>query len=228
MKKNIFMILVAASLAMLLAGCSTTTLQTRSTQMSGFLSDYSMLKKGDDEQALLRYVNPAVDFKSYDKLLIEPIQVFAAPQSKLAKTEKKDVEALVNYLHATVLDQLRRDYTLVQENGPGVMRLRIALTEAKGSKLVLDTLSSAIPVGMAISAIKQIAVGTPTSVGSARVEMEMVDSLTGTRLAAAVDERAGRKYTGQFDKWKKWQDARDAYDHWALQLKTRLAQLAGK
>jgi hypothetical protein len=186
------------------------------------------LKAGGEGQALLRYVNPAADFTGYNKILIEPVQVFAAPNSKLAKMDRKDIQALVNYLHATVREQLGSDYTLVQENGPGVLRLRIALTEAKGSALVMDTLSSIVPIGTAVSYVKRVAVGTHTSVGSARVEMEMVDSQTGKRLLAAVDERAGTKYTGKFDKWKKWQDAKDSYDHWALQLKTRLAELKGK
>lgn len=227
MKKYALMVIVTASLAMFLTGCST-TMQARSTQNSGFLVDYSMLKAGGEGQALLRYENPAADFKGYNKILIEPVQVFAAPKSKLAKTDRKDIQALVNYLHATVQEQLKADYTLVQQNGPGVMRVRIALTEANGSKLVMDTLTSIIPIGMAVSAVKRVAVGTPSSVGSARVEMEIVDSQTGERLVAAVDERAGTKYTGKFDKWKKWQDAKDSYDHWALQLRTRLAQLTGK
>jgi hypothetical protein len=50
----------------------------------------------------------------------------------------------------------------------------------------------------------------------------------GERLIAVVDERAGTKYTGKFDKWEKWQDAKDSYDHWALQMRTRLAHLAGR
>ena len=82
---------------------------------------------------------------------------------------------------------------------------------------------------LALSVIKRASVGSHTSVGSARVEMEMLDSRTETRLIAAVDERAGKKVTGKFDKWEKWQDAQDAYDYWSGQLRTRLAELrAGK
>lgn len=213
--------------ALLLTGCQTTR-QARSTEQSGFLGDYSLLTEGADGEALSRYVNPVTSFKKYNKIIVDPIRVYAAPESKLAKLPQGDAMALVDYLDATVRMQLKEDYTLVTEAGPDVMRLRVALTEAKGSALVMDTISSVIPFGMAASAIKQVAVGTPTSVGSARVEMELVDSMIGTRLLAAVDERAGRKYTGKFDKWQKWKDVQDSYDYWAKQLRARLAELKQK
>ena len=214
--------------AVILSGCGATTRQMRTTQTSDFLNDYSQLKKGGDDEALLRYVNPDADFKSYTKILIRPIEIYAAPESKLSEVPKEDIQALLGYFDATLRERLKSDYKLVTKPGPGVMQLRIALTETKGTKLVGDTLSSIVPVGMAVSGIKQMATGTPLSVGSARVEMELTDATTGTRLMAAVDERAGKKYTGKFDKWRKWQDAQDAYDHWSEQLKTRLAELGAE
>jgi len=211
-------------LVILLSACSS-TIQTRSVETSGFMTDYHQLRKGEAGEARLVYINPSTDFGKYDKILIKPVQVYAAPKSKLAKLPNEDVQSLVNYLHATVREQLKGDYVLVDRPGSGVMSLRVAITEAKGSKVVMDTLSSVMPPGIAVSAIKQLATGTPASVGSARVEMEMLDSVTGERLIAAMDERAGRKYTGRFDKWKKWQDAKDAYDYWAQQLRARLTEL---
>jgi len=41
-------------------------------------------------------------------------------------------------------------------------------------------------------------------------------------MSAVVDERAGMKYTGKLDTREKRQDTKDSYDHWALQLRTRL------
>lgn len=210
--------------AMTLCSC-TTTHQTRSAATSGFLKDYHQLREGGDGEALRVYINPATNFGSYDKILIDPIQVYASQRSKLAKLPNEDLQGLVNYLDATLREQLKADYTLVNAPGPNVMRLRVAITEAKGSKVVLDTLSTVMPYTLAISAVKRVALGSHTSVGMARVEMEIQDSRTQVRLVAAVDERAGRKVTGKFDKWKKWQDAKDAYDHWAVQLRTRLTEL---
>jgi len=78
---------------------------------------------------------------------------------------------------------------------------------------------------MALGLVKKVAVGTNLSVGKARVEMELQDSQTGERLIAAVDERAGRKYTGKMDKFDKYHTVEDAFDYWSKKLKKRLKEL---
>ena len=220
--------ILVIGIAFSIASCTTTTHQVRSIKEAGFLDNYGQLQKGGEGEAQLIYINPSTDFSGYNKILIDPISVYSNPDSNLAELPKEDLQALINYLHGTLQAQLQKDYDVVSYPGPGTMRLRVAITEAKGSNVVLDTLSSAVPIGMAISAIKKVAAGTNSSVGEARVEAEMLDSETDERLLAAVDARAGRKYTGKFDKWKKWQDAKDAYDYWSERLKTRLTELRSR
>ena len=212
---------------LVLASC-TPTYQTRSVKPSGFLGDYTEFKKGKDDQTLVVYVNPAAKWKQYDKIMIDPITIYAAKKSDLKKMSTKDRQALVDYLAAALRKELAKAYTIVDTSGPGVLRLRAAMTEAEGSMVVLDTVSSVVPIGVAVSAGKRIIFGTHTGVGLARVEAEFVDSVTNTRLLGAVDERAGRKYTGKFDKWKKWQDVKDAFDHWAARARIRLVELRNK
>ena len=91
---------------------------------------------------------------------------------------------------------------------------------------MLDTLSSLIPVGMAINVIAKVATGNSTAVGSATGEIELLDSITGKRLIAAVDGRSGTKYTGKFDKFSKWKDTKDACDYWAKRIAQRLDELS--
>jgi hypothetical protein len=52
--------------------------------------------------------------------------------------------------------------------------------------------------------------------------------LTGTRLAAAVDELAGQKYTGKFDKFKKYHAVEDAFDYWAEKLRKRRIEVRSR
>ena len=104
----------------------------------------------------------------------------------------------------------------------------LAITEAEGSCVVLDTVSSVIPIGLALSAVKAIATGKHLSVGSIGAECEGLDAATGKRLFAAVDARVGRTYTGKFDKFNEWHTAEDAFDFWAKQLRDRLSEASGK
>ena len=204
----------------IITGCSS-TFQTRKVETSGFLSNYSQLEGGRKDEAQLIYINPQADFNSYTRILMDPVKFYSDKNSKL---EGEDKKRIVDYLHATILEQLKYDYTFVNKPSEGTMRLRVAITEARGSKVVMDTISSIIPIGMAIGLVKKVAVGTNLSVGKASVELEILDSQTGERLVAAVDERAGRKYTGKFDKFQKYHTVEDAFDFWAEKLKKRLAE----
>ena len=223
-RNDVLLALLSGCASLCLVSCAPTH-QTLSAEPSGFLGDYSQLREGKEGEALLVYVNPEADFKKYDKILIDPISIYASKGSDLAGLSKEDQQSLLNYLDAALRKALKEDYAIVGEAGAGVMRLRVAMTETEGSMVVLDTVSSVVPIGAAISGIKRITFGTHTGVGLARVEAEIVDSVTNTRLLAAVDERAGSKYTGRFDKFSKWQDVRDAYDYWAEKIRVRLAEL---
>jgi hypothetical protein len=153
---------------------------------------------------------------------MDPIKFY---NDKNCKLEGEDKKRIVDYLHATIIEQLKTDYTFVNKPSAGTMRLRVAITDASGSKVVMDTISSVIPIGMALGLVKKVATGTNLSVGKARIELEIQDSQTAERLAAAVDERAGRKYTGKLDKFDKYHTVEDAFDYWAKRLQKRLAEL---
>jgi hypothetical protein len=204
----------------LITSCSS-TFQTRKVSTSGFLGDYSQLEKGSGDEAQLIYINPQTDFNSYTKILMDPVKFYSDENSTL---EGEDKKRIVDYLHASIIEQLKFDYRFVNEPGAGTMRLRVAITEARGSKVFLDTMSSVMPPGIALNMLKKIATGTNLSVGKASIELEIQDLQTGERLVAAVDERAGRKYTGKFDKFDKYHTVGDAFDYWAKKLKKRLAE----
>lgn len=119
-------------------------------------------------------------------------------------------------------DELSLDYEFFNQPGFDTMRLRIALTEIQDAKVVMNTVSTVMSIDLASSSVKKVATGVSSGVGVARVEMELQDSVTGERLAAAVDARAGKKITGRFEKYAA---IYESYDYWAQRLKQRLADL---
>lgn len=216
---------VVAIALILTAGCAATH-QARNVKTSGFLQDYAQLQEGTGGEALLIYTNPQADFRKYTKIMLDPIKVYPGVGDSFFRTiSPEDLQKLVNYLDATLRNHLRENFTFVNEPGPGVMRIRIALTEADPANVPLDVVSSVVPVGMALSAMQRVAFGHGTGVGAVSAEFEAMDSQTGERLAAAVDRRIGDKYTGQFNKFSKWRATRAAFDYWAERLKVRLAEL---
>ena len=205
------------------ASCST-TYQARHAKPSGFLGDYSQLRKGKGQEPLLVYFNPAADVRAYDRILIDPVVGYLGQGSRLNRLSPADRQALLDYFHAALREQLGRDYALAARPGPGTLRLRIAVTDARGTKPVADTLSTVVPVALAVSALERVALGKTLTTGSVRIEAEALDAETGVRLAAMVDERVGAKVTGRLDKWSKWQDARDAFDYWSARMRGSLRE----
>lgn len=217
--------LVVVGAALLANGCSS-TFQTRGkAAVSPFLGDTAQFREGTGDEAKLVYINPRADFRKYTQILLDPVVLVAADarSGSFASMSKEDQQAVVNYVDARIRATLGQDYAFVTSPGAAAMRLRVAITEAKGSTVLLDTLSSITPPGIAINALKTVATGTGAAVGRAGVEMELQDSLTGERLAAGVDERAGRKYTLRFDKFSRYHAVESAFDHWAGRLRERLA-----
>jgi hypothetical protein len=212
------------SLAAVMATSCTSTSQMRSTKATGFLGDYASLRKGEGSEAQMVYIKPGVNWRGYNKIIIDPITAYAIPGNPLAKLPKDQLNALVGYLYSALREQLGKDYQIVNAPGPGVLRLRVALTEAGAGKPVLGVMSSLTPPSIAVSALKTAITGSGTGTGSARVEMEMLDSQTRQRLAAGVDAQSGNK-RDFFGNFNKWDDAQDAFDNWAAKLQSRLMEL---
>ena len=213
-------VLLAAGL---ISGCATSGAGRQAAQ-SGFLGDYSQLQPGAPGQAQLRYVAPDVRIGAYDKIIIDPITVYAADtKGSLNSASRDDLQRIVDYLYATVQTHLVDDYSIVKEVGPGTMRLRIAVTEAQGAEIPLNLRSAGLPVGLGGGPLQKLTQNNP-SVSRAGIEMELVDAQTGKRLLAAVDSRTGSRE----DSFSKLQGIQEAYDYWALRLKQQLAVLRAK
>jgi hypothetical protein len=222
---NVILLFAGICVLMLLCSCAATS-KSQTVTKSGFLGDYGQLKAGKEDQAQLVYIDPKANFKTYTKILMDPIKVYTSDKdSNLKKISKEELQTLVNYLDATIRQNLSKDYAFVNAPGSDVMRLRVAITDAEDSNVTLDTISSILPIGMALNMIQVGITGKSSFVGEAGIEMEILDSQSGTRMAAAVDRRVGAKYTGQFDKFNEWHAVTDSYDYWAQRLQTRLSDL---
>ena len=214
--------LIFALLPMMIA-CSATH-QASSVKPSGFLGDYSQLKEGKSGEALLRYINPAADWKKYNKVMLYPVTIYAGKTTDLAKANKEEQQALAGYFTAALREELSKDYTLVSSAGPNVLKIRVAITDADESEPVLNTFTTIMPIGLAVSSLKRAVTGSDSFVGSAQAELEITDSQSGRRLAAVVDNRLGTKaLRSKFG--GAWNDAKYAFDYWAETLRERLEEL---
>jgi hypothetical protein len=226
-KREPCIVLLGLFVLMGLTGCSTSKQVSQMKEQSGFLGDYSMLREGKGDEANYVYVDPAANWKSYNKVLIRPVELWRSEDSDLLKLSPEDQKMLVDYLHASLRDHLSKEYEIVDKPGPGVLVIRAAVTDAKKAKPVVNIVSSVVPVGMAVSFGKEIVTGTGTGVGAVAVEAEFLDGQSNQRVAAAMDARAGTKAL-RSKGGGKWGDVKLAFDYWSQRVVTRLAEEKAK
>lgn len=186
---------------------------------SGFLGDYSQLRPGREGEALLVYVNTRADLSRYDAVLLDPVTIWYVAGGD-DSPPASEMQPLADHLDAAVRNALRRQLRFVDRPAPGVMRIRLALTEAEGAPVVANVVSSVPPFRL-ISTASKLTTGAHAFVGRASIEGEVTDSLSGERLLAAVDRRSGDKSLATAGRWD---DVKAAMDHWAARLNERILQ----
>src|SRR5579863_1080439 len=146
--------LAATLLGAMLTGCSQTAapepnlIQRAEGQTpappppSGFLgSDYSLLAApaGDSGQkAMLVYTNMNANFTSYNKIMIAPVTFWAGDDSKVSAA---DQQTLCDYAYSTFVKELGKNFTIVDQPGPGVLKISAALTDATSATPGLRSIS---------------------------------------------------------------------------------------
>jgi hypothetical protein len=196
-----------------------------SSAANGFLgTDVSLLQPGQAGQAAMLYVNPNVQWSRYDKIMLEPVEFWDSAQSTVSPT---DQHMLTAYAYNELKEDLQKDFTIVDQGGPGVLILQVALVNATASTPRLRSVSVVVPQLRVINAAQSLATGSYAFVGSAEAMMKATDAVSGQLLAAAVDKRAGGVALSSAAQWQ-WGDAKNAIDYWVEKIDSRLLQLQGR
>jgi hypothetical protein len=189
---------------------------------SGFLgSDYSLMQPGKEGQALLLYINPTVTWSSYNKVMIEPVEFWDAADSSVSPA---DQQMLTGYFYNKLKENLQKDFTVVDQPGPGVLVLRVALINAAGATPGLRSISVVIPQARILNGVQELATGSYAFVGGAEAEIKVTDGQSGQLLAASADKRQGGMALSTAAQWK-WGDAESVMDYWAQKIAERAHQL---
>ncbi|MGH8013720.1 MAG: DUF3313 domain-containing protein, partial [Candidatus Binataceae bacterium] len=123
--------------------------------------------------------------------------------------------------------ELQKNFTIVDQGGPGVSQLQVALINASASTPGLRTVSVLIPQARILTAGASLATGSYAFAGSAEAEMKATDAATGQLLAAAIDKRAGGMALSTGFKGT-WGDAQNSMNYWAEKISNRLVELQGR
>ncbi len=181
----------------------------KKAQRIGFLSDYSKLEAQSKVSARYLAMNR---LKGYSKLIIDPVKIHLHEGSKSKKkvTEKVAMD-LTGYMHAALLKAVEGSYQIVYQPGPGVARVRVALTDLKKSNVAMNIYPGTKIMG--------------SGLGGASLEAEIVDSQTGEQVGALVESQLGSRLS--LDGLSAWGDAKSVMDGWAKRFRERLDEAHG-
>jgi hypothetical protein len=188
------------------------------TATPGRLSGAAIAGSGE-AVAGLRYIDPNAHWTQYRKVLIAPVTFWGGDDTKVSPA---DQQMLANYFHDALEGQLSKKFEVVQQAGPGVMRIEVALVDASTATPILRTISMIVPQARGLNTLKYLATGTYGFVGGAEAEVKIEDSVSDQVLAAAVDKRVGGGALSTAAQWQ-WGDAENAVKAWAEQMASRLS-----
>lgn len=203
MKKLNVMVVIVVLMAMF-CGCE----EERQTR-TGFLSDYSQIRSVSDTS--YRYIKPGA-LRGYSSFIIEPVVIHFHSGSKGGNISRKDLSHLRQFMYSELRNAISNKYRIVTTPGPGVAKLRVAITDIKKSK----TMQNLMP-------ITKIA---GTGLGGASMEAELLDSQTGAQIAAVVETQSGNRLS--FEGLSKWGDAEAVMKGWAKRFRKRLDEAHGR
>ncbi len=186
-----------------LPGCGSS-----SPARTGFLSDYSRLQAVSDTS--YRYRGDPAQLAAYTSFIVDPVHIHHHADSGAQPSQ--EMRDLATYFRGAIIQAISDGYPVVDAPGPGVARVRIALTDVKKSEWWMN-----IHPGSKL---------TGAGTGEAAMEGEIVDSMTGEQLAALVESQRGSQF--ELDTFSAHDDARDAIDGWAARFRQRLDEVHGQ
>lgn len=217
---------------------------------SGFLSDYARLKANPKAGGLECWRDPQLDAKRFDKVLVSRIVVSLAPpkgEDSQKTVDPNDLKTLTDYFHDSLVKALKPQMQVVDKAAPGVVVIRIALTNLVPTTVTDSLAGTLIPYAFVAEAGSGVATGRPAGstpyMGETGMEMQFRDGGNGQVIAECRDTQIGRKYaadvdagavgaaqtwaSGYVNSFQAWSYAKNAFDKWSMLVAQRFAELRG-
>lgn len=173
----------------------------------GFLSDYSKLQPDGSD---LRFLDEAA-VSRYDKFILDPVTIHFHDAAKGIDTDSESMRKITGRMQSAIESVLTGRYSIVSQPGPGVARLRVAITDIKSDTAALNILPAMRVTGAGL--------------GGASMEAELVDSRTGEQIGAVIQAQKGSVLSLQG--FSEWSSSDAVIDAWAKRFRATLDKAHG-
>ena len=180
---------------------------------TGFLKDYSQLEPHPEVDGRFRYINPNIDASKYNKFIVDPVAINLSKEGREENIDAKEMKKLAKYFRKRIAVELNKGYQIVKRPGPNVIRIRTSISEVDKTNPFLNIHPGTKLMGGGL--------------GGAGAEMEVVDSVNGQTIAAAIDNQKGSRLSiGAGLTW--YGHAEEVMENWAKDLKKWIDGVHGK
>lgn len=206
------------------AGCAS---KPQPLPFSGFLDNYSGIRPAPDESGVWVYRKADLNLNPYTKIMIDPLTVWPIQSSRYGGINTLAMWQLALAFQDRMGKALEGGYTVVSEPGPGVLRLRAALTHVTLERPSLKTPGPILPLANDILLMSSEEIsGLMIRGGEATIEAELLDSQTQDRLVAYIEKRHSAHVFVAEDQYS-FGPVLEIFEYWARKLRQRLDEERG-
>ena len=188
MKTRTANVVCAVAASLLIAGCSTTPKSGKYAEVP----DAGKLQPDSRFPHSLIYVKEGTSFASYSKFIIDAADIYRGADASWHKHKvtEQDKQALAQFARAEFVRVLGRKYTMVNQPGPGVLRLKLTLADVELTTPALAVVSHLSPAGMGMNLLGSGAGMQGSFMGSVTLAGELRDAPSDTVVAAFLTKQS--------------------------------------
>ena len=175
------MIIAIALVATLLAGPSFAADAADAADQMLTSEEQAMLKPNKEFKAVSFYDYPDFNINDYPKVLIGAITIYYSDDSKSKAIAPDDLKIITDKIRHSLTLNLSRHVEIVDEPGPGVMLLNVAIVKVKYANKKRGLLGYT-PVGF-VTTTAANAANIRLALVDAKIQGETVDSVSGKLLS---------------------------------------------
>ena len=157
------------------------------------LTEYKL----SDGRKFNRWRSPQTTPANYKSIMVDRVIFFPSP-SPGPQISSSTLDAIADHLTYTLRQKIGAKVPVVDNAGPGVLRLQAAITAVTAAPEGINSPVDVLPVMMLFSAASSAA-GTKAEDVTAMVEMRVTDSVSGEYRAAGIMKLEGQQLKGRKD-----------------------------
>lgn len=182
-----------------LVACSGTTKQGEAPRIGALLPSPQAMRAGETGESAYVFVEPSTVFYTYNRMMLEPVTLWAGPYAGLETMSPASRKALANAVYGElshVADQLCQ---MVDKPGPATLIVNVALVDAAVADPTMVTISGTSAEQRLPDTLGKEAFDADAGAFVGRAVLQIVgrDALTGAVVWQAIDRRPSDAATGK-------------------------------